>query len=79
MGKVIVELDRAGVRELLLSPDLQEGMEHLAYDALGRLGDGYSVNTYHGRNRVNVEVTADTYEAAKENMEYNTILKAVQG
>lgn len=49
-----------------------------ANDALQSLGPGYSVNTYTGRNRVNAEITADTYEARKENLESNSILKALR-
>lgn len=72
-------LDRAGVRELMLSKEMEAGLENLGSKALARLGDGYSTNTYKGKNRINVEVTADTWQARRENMEANTILKAVQG
>lgn len=72
-------LDRAGVRELMLSKEMEAGLENLGAKALARLGDGYSTNTYKGKNRINVEVTADTWQARRENMEANTILKAVQG
>ncbi len=78
MAKVKFELNREGVRELMLSAEMQSGLESIANGALGRLGDGYSVNTHRGRNRVNVEVQADTFQARRENMEDNTILKAVQ-
>lgn len=73
------ELNRAGVRKLMLSAEMRSGLESIAGDILARLGDGYSTNTFQGKNRVNVEVMADTYEARRENMKNNTILKAVQG
>lgn len=79
MGKSRFELNRAGVRELMLSDEMTSGLEGLGGGILSRLGDGYSTNTFKGKNRVNVEISADTYEARKENMEENTILKAVQG
>ena len=79
MAKFKFELNRAGVRELMLSKEMEAGLESLGANALARLGDGYSVNTRRGRNRVNVEVKADTWAARRENMEANTILKAVQG
>lgn len=79
MAKTSFELNREGVRALMLSDEMQSGLEAIANQALARLGDGYSVNTHHGRNRVNVEVTADTYQARHENATNNTILKAVQG
>lgn len=78
MAKVKFELNRAGVRDLMLSPEMQNGLEQLGNAAVGRLGAGYSTNTYRGKNRVNVEVLAETMEARRENAENNTILKAVQ-
>lgn len=79
MAKVKFELNREGVRELMLSPEMESGLESIANQVLGRLGDGYSTNTHHGKNRINVEVTADTFQARRENARDNTILKAVQG
>ena len=79
MAKVKFELNRAGVRDLMLSDAMESGLEGLAGGILSRLGEGYSTNTYHGKNRVNVEVQADTFKARRENAKNNTILKAVQG
>ena len=79
MSKVDFELNREGVRELMLSDEMTSGLESLAAAALAKLGEGYSMNTHKGQNRVNVEVSADTFAARKENATDNTILKAVQG
>ena len=79
MAKVKLELNRAGVRDLMLSKEMESGLESIAGNILAKLGDGYSTNTFHGKNRINVEVMADTCEARRDNMENNTILKAVQG
>ena len=79
MAKVKFELNKAGVRELMLSDEMESGLESIAGKILARLGDGYSTNTFHGKNRINVEVKADTYAARRDNMKNNTILKAVQG
>jgi len=79
MAKVKFELNRAGVRDLMLSPAMETGLEGLAGGILARLGEGYGTNTYHGKNRVNVEVAAETVHAKRENAKNNTILKAVQG
>lgn len=78
MGKVRFELNRAGVRELMLSPEMQAGLESMAGGILARLGDGYEIETFKGRNRINVELKAETFEARRENLRDNTILKAVQ-
>lgn len=80
MAKVSFELDRAGVRELMMSDEMANGLSALAGEIVARLGDGYSASLpYKGENRVNVEVSADTYAARRENASNNTILKAVQG
>ena len=78
MGKVTVKLNRAGVRELLRSDEMQAiCMEH-AKSTVNQLGDGYSANGYKGKNRVNAEVRADSYAAYRDNLKNNTILKALQ-
>ena len=73
------ELDKKGVRELLRSAEARSVCESYADAALGRLGAGYGKNTRTGKNRVNVEVAAETRAAANENSKGNTILKAVRG
>ena len=50
-----------------------------AQKAQQRLGDGYEVTTHTGRNRVNAMISAESYAAKKENLNDNTILKAVFG
>lgn len=76
---VKIELNSDGVKELLKSDAIRTELERRANEALSRLGAGYSTNTHMGPNRVNVEVTADTYQAKQENAQNNTILKAVEG
>lgn len=71
------ELNEAGVRELMQSDEMMAVCKKYADNAQSRLGKGYSVNTMVGRNRVNAEVLAETYQAKKENSENNSILKAV--
>lgn len=79
MAKVKFQLNRLGVRELLKSNEMMNVCQSYANSALSRLGSGYEVTTYSGKNRVNAEVAAVTYAARKENAENNSILKAVQG
>lgn len=79
MANVKFELNKEGVRELLSSQEMESVLADYANAALGRLGDGYSVNTHTGKNRVNAEITADTFKARKENSEDNSILKSLRG
>ena len=78
MAKVRFELNREGVRELLRSKEMMDVCQEYANNALGKLGDGYEVTTHTGTNRVNAQVAAVTYEAKKENLSDNTIIKAVK-
>lgn len=73
------ELNKAGVRELLLSDDMMKVCDKYASNAVSKLGDGYEASTYRGKTRVNASVIAVTKEARKENLETNSILKAVTG
>lgn len=78
MSKIKFELNKAGVRDLMLSDEMLAVCDSYASKALASLGEGYEKNDYHGKTRVNVEVCAVSYQAKKENLENNTILKAVQ-
>lgn len=76
MSKVKFELDRAGVRELMKSPEAMSICKEYASAIRNRAGDGYEVDTYVGKTRANASVYAATYEARRDNYENNTLLKA---
>ena len=78
MAKFQFELDEAGVRELLKSPEMLEVCKGLANDIVSRLGDGYEVDPFPGgKNRVNVGVRAASKKAFQDCLKNNTLLKAV--
>ena len=79
MAKMKFELNPQGVRDLLKSNEIAEICINYAHDALGRLGAGYEVNTYLGEKRFNAEIEAVTFEAKKDNLENNSILKSLRG
>ena len=76
MSKVKFVLNRAGVRELLRSPEAGNVCKSYAEAIRNRAGNGYEVDTYVGTNRANASVYAATYEARKDNLDNNTLLKA---
>lgn len=78
MSDIEFELNRAGVRELMKSAQMQEIVSSYANSARSRLGDGYGTDTYVGRTRVNAMVYADSVPAKIENSRSNSLLKAVQ-
>lgn len=78
MGKVKVELNNAGVRDLLRSSEMLNICKEYADGVQSRCGEGFEVTTHVGRNRVNAQVAAATIQAARSNMKHNTILKALK-
>ena len=79
MANVDFELNRDGVRELLRSDEMMKVCSEYASASLSRLGDGYSMDTRRGKNRVNAQVTAETFAARHENAKSNSILKSLRG
>ena len=75
--KVQIKLNRAGVQALLRSNEIGEAVKIQANRVLGKAGDGYAVKHKVGKNRQIYTVYADTYKAAKDNLDNNTLLKAV--
>lgn len=74
-----VELNRSEVSKQILKGEGTVNLcQRLAKDMQSRAGEGYETSTYKGRNRVNVSVGAGTKEAYKDNMDNNTLLKAMK-
>lgn len=78
MAKVEIKLNSSGVRDLLRSQEMKALCEEHANNALNKLGPGYTVTSMTGKNRVNASIYAETYQAKKDNMENNSILKALR-
>ncbi|MBQ1575188.1 MAG: hypothetical protein IIZ78_28995 [Clostridiales bacterium] len=79
MANFDFELNREGVRELLRSDEMMDVCSEYASASLSRLGTGYTMDTHRGKNRVNAQVTAETWEARHENAKSNSILKSLRG
>lgn len=78
MSKFKFELNKAGVRELLKSGEMQSILTNHATNIKNRAGDGYEQDIYVGRTRANAMVSAETFKAKKDNLDNNTLLKAVR-
>ncbi len=78
MSKVKIELNSAGVRDMLRSPEMQALLEERAQNALNGLGTGYDKSLMVGKNRANVSIMVTTYDAYRDNLKNNTILKALR-
>lgn len=78
MQKIKVELNSARVREMLRSDELKAHLVERAEQASRNLGEGYEVTGYTGRGRVNASILAVSDEALADQLENNTILKALK-
>lgn len=76
MANVLIKLNNQGIQELLKSAEVVAELETHANKVLSRTGEGYT-SRYTGKTRANVSVYAETKEAYKDNLENNTLLKAV--
>lgn len=72
------ELNSSGVRALLKSSEMKEAVSEKAEEIAARCGDGYSTDVKYMTTRVIASVFTDSEEAYKDNLENNTLLKAVQ-
>lgn len=77
MAKTGFKLNRLGVAALLKSEGMQAKLTEHATEIKNRCGDGYEQDIYVGKNRANAMVRASTYQAKADNLENNTLLKAV--
>lgn len=74
MSKVRFELDRAGVRALMRSPEMQAVLKARADTVKDRCGDGYEA--YVATTRAVAVVETATPQAVDDNSAHNTLLKA---
>lgn len=78
MANIKFKLNRSGVASLMKSAEMQAVLEEKATAVRNRAGEGYKQDTFVGKTRANAMVYADTYQAKKDNMKNNTLLKAVR-
>ena len=78
MSKMKFKLNSSGVAALMKSAEMQQVLADKATAVKNRAGEGYEQDIYVGKTRANAMVSATTYKAKKDNLENNTLLKAVR-
>lgn len=78
MAKIEIELDSAGVRALLQSPEIKAVCVDRIRSVQAMCGEGYETDTIVGKTRVNAMLRASTPAAMADNAENNTIEKAIR-
>ena len=80
MSNLSFKLNLAGLNELMKSGEMQAILNEKAAQIQGRAGDGYEVEAAHPISFVAIAaVHAATRKAKKDNLENNTLLKAMGG
>lgn len=77
MSKIKVELNYAGVGEILRSPGVASFLSAEATKRAHSLGSGYGTSTYYAGTRVIASIATLSDKAARDNLENNSLLKAV--
>ena len=72
------KLNRAGVRKLMKSEEMQDILNSYASDIQSRAGEGYETSPHVGKNRANNIIYPDSVKAKKNNLKNNTLLKAIR-
>ncbi|MBP3891469.1 MAG: hypothetical protein J6D29_04780 [Solobacterium sp.] len=78
MSKMIFQLNREGVAELMKSAEMQEVINEYANNVVSRAGEGYDSQMYIGGTRCKAVVKAVSKQAIKDNLNNNTLLKALR-
>lgn len=78
MSRKKFKLNRAGVRQLMQSEEMQSVLKDNASAITTRCGAGYNYDIHVGKNRANAMVYAESFLAKRDNAKNNTILKAVR-
>ena len=78
-SSVEITLNYSGVGSLLQSSEMATVLSGQAEKIRSRCGDGYAVDTYSAGTRVIASVYTETTDAMQNELENNTLLKAIGG
>ena len=78
MSKVEIVLESSNINAWLRSEDMKSMLEARAAQVAATAGTGYAYRTHDTGQRIIATVYAETDEARKDNLENNTLLKALK-
>lgn len=76
MAKTKIELNLSGLNEVMKSAEMQAALQAAASTVASRAGDDYGSEVHQASFVAIANVFPDSAEAAKDNYENNTIIKA---
>lgn len=74
---VKIDLISSGILDFLKSSEVQQEVKRIADDIKNTLGDGYETDSHVTPSRVVSSVYTTSNEAYRDNLNNNTLLKAV--
>lgn len=77
MSSFVFKLNGAGVRQLLQGAEMQRILSDLANEKAAAAGTGYEAKVQVYSKRAVANIYPTTYEAAQDNYNNNTLVKAV--
>ena len=77
MSKVIFKLNKSGVQELLQGEDMQSVLKQAGDAVAARAGTDYACDIHVFTKRAVAHVYPNSAEAAQDNYDNNTLLKAL--
>lgn len=75
--KVTLKMNDAGIQSILKGAEVQQLIKEACERVRENAGDGYATNYATGKFRYIGEVEASTYKARKDNLNNNTLAKAM--
>ena len=76
-GKNTLRLNYDTVRQMLNSKELVDALTKLAEQKKDTLGVGYAIAQQKTKDRVRILIKTDSEKAVQDNLDNNTLLKAV--
>lgn len=77
MGKIRIELNDAGIKELLRSAEVEAELLDRGFAIAEAAGEGHEEASWQGHDRVHVSVSTTTPEAARSEAEDRTLTRAI--
>lgn len=78
MSKVEIVLESSNINAFLRSEAMKSMLEERAAQVAAAAGEGYTYRTHDSGQRIIATIYAETDEARKDNLENNTLLKALK-
>lgn len=78
MSRITVNLDSAGVRQLLKSDEVQEYLHEVANGIKGRCSGDYKVDSRTGKYRTITRIKTNNEKTFRKNLKENELLKSLR-